>query len=143
MNTLPYLRNFELGGQVALVTGSARGLGLCIARALAGCGARVLINGRNATAAGRPPTRSGATGWTRTRWPSTWPTTPPWRRLSPIDAEHGRLDILVNNVGARNRKTLADTTPAEIRELIDTDLVAGLLLSKLAAERWCARAAAG
>ena len=52
-----------------------------------------------------------------------------------IDAEHGRLDILVNNVGARNRKTLADTTPAEIRELIDTDLVAGLLLSKLAAER--------
>lgn len=38
-------------------------------------------------------------------------------------------------MGARNRKTLADTTPAEIRELIDTDLVAGLLLSKLAAER--------
>ena len=31
---LPYLKQFDLSGQVALVTGSARGLGLCIARAL-------------------------------------------------------------------------------------------------------------
>ncbi|MCD0505095.1 SDR family oxidoreductase, partial [Bordetella petrii] len=57
------------------------------------------------------------------------------RAFAQIDADHGRLDILVNNVGARNRKTLQAITAAEIRELIDTDLVAGLLLAKHAAER--------
>ncbi|MCD0505975.1 SDR family NAD(P)-dependent oxidoreductase, partial [Bordetella petrii] len=45
-----YLQRFSLAGQVALVTGSARGLGLCIARAMAGSGAHVLINGRNGAA---------------------------------------------------------------------------------------------
>jgi gluconate 5-dehydrogenase len=70
MNTLPYLRNFDLTGQVALVTGSARGLGFCIARALAGCGARVLINGRNAEAVAAAAAEL------------TSATTPPWNALS-------------------------------------------------------------
>ena len=136
MNTLPYLRNFELGGQVALVTGSARGLGLCIARALAGCGARVLINGRNATAAEAAADALRRDGLDAHALAfDVADDAAMAQAFARIDAEHGRLDILVNNVGARNRKTLADTTPAEIRELIDTDLVAGLLLSKLAAER--------
>ena len=130
MNTLPYLRNFELGGQVALVTGSARGLGLCIARALAGCGARVLINGRNATAAEAAADALRRDGLDAHALAfDVADDAAMAQAFARIDAEHGRLDILVNNVGARNRKTLADTTPAEIRELIDTDLVAGLLLS--------------
>ena len=134
MNTLPYLRNFELGGQVALVTGSARGLGLCIARALAGC-ARACSS---TAAMPQPPAadalrRDGLDAHALAF--DVADDAAMAQAFARIDAEHGRLDILVNNVGARNRKTLADTTPAEIRELIDTDLVAGLLLSKLAAER--------
>ncbi len=39
---------FSLTGRVALVTGSARGLGLEIARGLAAQGARVFVNGRDA-----------------------------------------------------------------------------------------------
>ena len=38
---------FDLSGRTALVTGSTRGLGLALARALAGAGARVAINGRS------------------------------------------------------------------------------------------------
>ncbi|MCJ9712800.1 SDR family NAD(P)-dependent oxidoreductase, partial [Bordetella hinzii] len=53
--TLPpsqsYLQQFSLTGQVALITGSARGLGWEIARAMAASGAHALINGRNAAAA--------------------------------------------------------------------------------------------
>ncbi|MDZ7729731.1 MAG: SDR family NAD(P)-dependent oxidoreductase [Dehalococcoidia bacterium] len=42
---------FRLDGQVALVTGAARGLGYAMAEALAACGAYVLVNGRDGDAA--------------------------------------------------------------------------------------------
>ncbi|HEY9275185.1 SDR family oxidoreductase [Achromobacter sp.] len=136
MNTLPYLRNFDLTGQVALVTGSARGLGFCIARALAGCGARVLINGRNAEAVAAAAGELSAAGLDAHPLPFDISDDAAMERaFLDIDRDHRRLDILVNNVGARNRKTLRDTSPAEIRELIDTDMVAGMLLAKFAAER--------
>ena len=47
-NRFPYLSTFSLDGKVALVTGSGRGLGLEIARAMSGAGAHVLLNGRDA-----------------------------------------------------------------------------------------------
>ena len=92
--------------------------------------ARVLINGRNATAAEAAADALRRDGLDAHALAfDVADDAAMAQAFARIDAEHGRLDILVNNVGARNRKTLADTTPAEIRELIDTDLVAGLLLS--------------
>ena len=41
------LDNFNLAGRVALVTGSSAGIGLALARGLAGAGARVVLNARN------------------------------------------------------------------------------------------------
>jgi len=131
-----YLQNFSLAGQVALITGSARGLGLSIARAMAASGAHVLINGRNEAA---------VLAAVRSLREANLAASPlvfdvcdeaaMRGAFERIDAEHGRLDILVGNVGARNRKPLQDISPAEVRALIETDLVAGILLAKLAAER--------
>jgi NAD(P)-dependent dehydrogenase (short-subunit alcohol dehydrogenase family) len=51
----------DLSGRTALVTGSTRGLGLAIARALAAAGARVAVNGRVAeTVAARVAELDGA-----------------------------------------------------------------------------------
>jgi gluconate 5-dehydrogenase len=134
--TFPYLEQFSLAGRVALVTGSARGLGLCIARALAGSGAHVLLNGRNAQAVEQAVADLRAEGLAASALPfDVSDDAAAEAAFSRLDAEFGRLDILVNNVGVRNRKTLQAFTPAEIRELIETDLVAGVLLSKRAAER--------
>ena len=41
---------FDLSGRTALVTGSTRGLGAALIRALAAAGARVIVNGRSADA---------------------------------------------------------------------------------------------
>jgi len=140
MTTVPpdqsYLQRFSLAGQVALVTGSARGLGLCIARAMAGCGAHVLINGRTASAVQATVAALREAGLAASALPfDIGDDAAMDRAFAQIDAEHGRLDILVNNVGARNRQTLQAISAAEIRALIDIDLVAGMLLAKQAAER--------
>ena len=46
----------------------------------------------------------------------------------------GRLDILVNNVGARDRRPLKDFSPEEAAALVTTDLVAPMMLAREAAE---------
>jgi len=46
--------NLELGGKVALVTGSSAGIGLAIARQLADEGCKVVLNGRDPERLRRP-----------------------------------------------------------------------------------------
>src|SRR5690606_8057596 len=131
-----YLQNFSLAGQFALITGSARGLGLSIARAMAASGAHVLINGRNEAAVLAAVQSLREANLAASPLVFDVCNEDAMRgAFERIDAEHGRLDILVGNVGARNRKPLQDISPAEVRALIETDLVAGILLAKLAAER--------
>jgi len=133
---VPYLQQFSLAGRVALVTGSARGLGWCIASAMAGCGAHVLINGRNPDAAEAAATELRARGLAASALAfDVADDAAVEQAFATLDRTHGRLDILVNNVGARNRKTLAQISPAEVRALIETDLVAGILLARQAATR--------
>ncbi|SUV67190.1 gluconate 5-dehydrogenase [Bordetella avium] len=133
---LSYLQQFSLAGQVALVTGSARGLGWEIARAMAASGAHVLINGRDAAKAEAAAATLRTAGLAASALPFDVSDHEAMQAaFVTLDAQHGRLDILVNNVGARIRKTLRDISPSEIRQLIDTDLVAGILLAKLATER--------
>ncbi|MDM0108975.1 SDR family NAD(P)-dependent oxidoreductase, partial [Variovorax sp. J22R24] len=40
------LKNFDLTGRTALITGSSAGIGFALARGLAGAGARVILNAR-------------------------------------------------------------------------------------------------
>ena len=46
MSTSP----FDLSGRVALVTGSSRGIGLALARALGNAGAELIVNARDQVA---------------------------------------------------------------------------------------------
>lgn len=53
--------------------------------------------------------------------------------MANIDKVHGRLDILINNVGARDRRPLAEFDDDAIIELLRTDLAAAMTLSRDAA----------
>lgn len=120
MEQTPGLERFSLAERVVLVTGATRGLGLEIARGMAGAGAVVGINGRDAGRA-----REIATGIPNA--------------IEAIVARHGRLDCLVNNAGVRDRRALQDISGDDFRRLIETNLVAQYELSRLAARHMVAR----
>jgi NAD(P)-dependent dehydrogenase (short-subunit alcohol dehydrogenase family) len=103
---------FGLSGQVALVTGAARGLGRAISLALAHAGADVALGLRDVKA------DSGLTAEIRKMGRKTLPLQMDMRSMEQIfsaveaaEKEFGRIDILVNNAG------IAPENPAEnVRE---------------------------
>lgn len=130
----PYLQTFALDGQVALVTGSARGLGWEIASALAGCGAHVVLNGRDAASLRARADTLHAAGLAASIAAFDVGDAAAMRTaLARIERSHGRLDILVNNVGARHRQFLQDFSDADISALLHTNLTAAILLAREAA----------
>ncbi len=121
---------FDLGGHAAIVTGAARGLGREIARGLVAAGAQVWAGGRSA-----PPLQALAAELGPALRPLVFDVADP-RGLelafSRMEAEGG-LDILVNNVGVRDRAPLEALTPDRVRALLEVDLVAPLELARRAA----------
>lgn len=132
--TFPYLQHFSLEGKVALVTGSARGLGLEIARAMAGSGAHVILNGRDENSLSSAVQAITALGQSASALTfDITDFTAIKTAFATIAATHGRLDILVSNAGARNRKPLLDFTDEEIQSMVHANLSAGYVLAREAA----------
>jgi NAD(P)-dependent dehydrogenase (short-subunit alcohol dehydrogenase family) len=91
---------FGLSGKVALVTGSARGLGRAISLALAHAGADIALGLRDGSAHGGLPGEVEALG--RRALPLQMDMTNVDQIFRAVDAtvaHFGRLDILVNNAG--------------------------------------------
>ncbi|MBI4273571.1 MAG: SDR family oxidoreductase [Rhizobiales bacterium] len=122
---------FDLHGRVALVTGGGRGLGLEIAKGLAACGAHVLINGRHPDALERAVADVKALG--HTAEPLAFDITDESSVGLAFLRVEAHLDILVNNVGVRDRRELFEFKMDDVRRLLAADLVAPFDLSRRAA----------
>lgn len=128
------LERFSLQGQVALVTGGGRGLGLSMAKGLAEAGAHVVIIGRTPEMLERAVDTIREAGGEASGVAFDVADLDVGRKVvANIRAEHGRLDIVINNVGARDRRPLSAFSDAEILQLIHTDLLAAISLSREAA----------
>ena len=129
------LRKFSLENRIAVITGSGRGLGFEIAKAFAEAGAHVWLTGRNAQtleeAADTLRNASGKADYAAFDIADTAAGSALVRRIMD---EFGHLDILVNNVGARDRRPLAEFSDDDVLELIRTDLTSSISLSRDAAE---------
>ena len=92
----------SLAGKVSLVTGSTSGIGLGIARALAEAGSAVVLNGFGvASEIARTKDRISADCDVKVSYSPADMTKPAAIRdmIETTLAEHGRLDVLVNNAG--------------------------------------------
>jgi 2-deoxy-D-gluconate 3-dehydrogenase len=124
---------FNLEGRVAIVTGGNGGIGLGMARGLAGAGARIVIAARDAAkskaavqdltgrggeahAVATDVTDEGAVG----------------RLIEATLERYGRLDVLVNNAGINVRKPVHELALAEWRRVLDTNLTSAFLCSRAA-----------
>ena len=91
---------FDLNGQIALVTGAARGLGRAISLALAHAGADVALGLRDAATGGTLVREIEAMG--RRALPLAMDVTDLGQITAAVDkaaSYFGRIDILVNNAG--------------------------------------------
>ena len=126
--------DFSLNNKLALVTGSTRGLGYAIACAYAASGAHVIINGRDALRVNAAVDRIRSAGLRADSWVQDIASLADQpHAFNTLVKRLGTPHILVNNVGVRIRKSLAESTPEDITTMIQTNLVAAIGLSKLAA----------
>jgi len=131
---------FDLTGQVAVVTGTSRGLGQHFARSLARAGADLILTSRNKDSLAPFASELNELG----------------RRVLPLaldvrdhasivaaasEAEdaYGHIDILVNNAGMNIRKPAVEVTWDDWNQILDTNLRGGFFVAQAVAKGMIAR----
>jgi gluconate 5-dehydrogenase len=134
------LKPFDLTGRRALITGSSQGIGLAIARGLAGAGAEIIINGRDQkkleTAAGalrQHGVRVHVAAFDVTVADAVSVS------VDNIEKTVGPIDILFNNAGMQFRTPLEDYPVDKWRELMRINVESVFLVSQAVARHMITR----
>ena len=140
-DTLPNaLSQFVLRGKTALVTGSYRGLGLVMARALAEVGARVILNGRNSEGVARAVDTLVKEGFDAHGVAFDVTVEEEVERgIAQIEQRIGGIDILVNNAGIQRRVPLIETPLGTWEEVLRTNLTGPFLTTRIVGKRMIER----
>ena len=125
------ISQFSLNGKVALITGAARGLGFEMAKALGLAGASILINGRNQESLSEAAVQLGDLG---VNVQALAFDISDELACEVAFSKLPKLDILINNVGQRDRRNLFEFERVDIQKMLDIDLIAPLELSRHAAK---------
>jgi gluconate 5-dehydrogenase len=124
---------FRLDGKRALITGGSRGLGRAMAQALAEAGADLVLIGRDRERLAQA--RAELTALDRRVEMVVGDLNVPEeaeRTCAAILAEHGPMDVLINNVGGRRENVATEEMPLETwRRLVDLNLTSAFVCTKI------------
>jgi gluconate 5-dehydrogenase len=128
------LELFALKGRIALVTGSSQGIGLAIARGLAGAGAHVVLNGRDTARLEAARAELAAEGLKVSA--SAFDVTDEAAvdsAVAALEQEAGPIDILINNAGMQFRTPLEEYPSEKWRELMRVNVESAFLVGRAVA----------
>jgi 2-dehydro-3-deoxy-D-gluconate 5-dehydrogenase len=134
------LDSFRLDNKIALVTGSASGLGAAIAVGLAQAGATVACHGNRRAATETAATIGGSAAAFRADLSSTSGAED---LFTQVKDKFGRVDILINNAGTILRAAAEDVTLTDWQQVLQVNLTSVFQLSQLAARDMIARGGGG
>ena len=125
------MKQYDLTGKVALVTGASYGIGFAIAKGLASAGATIVFNDRKEDLVEKGIEAYKEEGIKAYGYVCDVTDEDAVEELiKKIENEVGIVDILVNNAGIIKRVPMCEMKAAEFREVIDVDLNAPFIMSK-------------
>jgi len=131
---------FDLSGRVAIVTGSSRGLGRYMARALAKAGADLVLTSRTRESLRAFEAETIALGRRAVSLELDVRNHESIERMaSEAEKAFGHLDILVNNAGCNVRKPALDVTWDDWNLILDTNLRGSFFVAQAVARRMIPR----
>lgn len=126
---------FDVSGKTALVTGSARGIGLTLAKGLARAGCKVIINDRAKTRQNQTVSHLHKEGFIA--YGSEFDVTHEdevIEHINSIEKEIGPISILVNNAGIQIRSPLEEFRLSDWQKIMDVNLTGAFIVSKAVAK---------
>jgi gluconate 5-dehydrogenase len=131
---------FDLTGQVAIVTGTSRGLGQYFARALAKAGADLVLTSRDRASLAPFENEIKALGRRAISIELDVRNHESIERMAAeAESAFGQIHILVNNAGCNIRKPALDVTWQDWNQILDTNLRGSFFVAQAIARRMIAR----
>ena len=134
------LDSFNLAGRTALITGSSAGIGLALARGLAGAGATVILNARNEDKLQQAATRlreDGAAVHAVAFDVTSGPAVA--EAIARIERDIAPIDVLVNNAGVQRRAPFDEFPQEQWNELMKTNVDSVFLVGQAVARHMIPR----
>jgi NAD(P)-dependent dehydrogenase (short-subunit alcohol dehydrogenase family) len=131
---------FDLTGNVAIVTGASRGLGQYFARALASCGADLILTSRDRTHCLPFEEEIKQMGVKAVSLALDVRKQESIEAMAAAAADaYGKIDILVNNAGMNIRKPALDVQWDDWNAILDTNLRGSFFVAQAVARRMVER----
>jgi gluconate 5-dehydrogenase len=131
---------FDLTGQVAIVTGTSRGLGQYFATALAKAGADLVITSRKRDTLAKFEAEMKALGRRVVSLELDVRDQQSIERMAAeAEAAFGQIHILVNNAGMNIRKPALEVTWSDWNQILDTNLRGTFFVAQAVARRMIAK----
>ena len=135
---------FGLSGKAALITGGCGGIGEAVSRGVAAIGAKVAIADYEIEKAKAFAERLRSDGFDAVAFPFNALIPADTERLvDEVAAHFGRIDILVNTVGAQREEKVGEVTEENFDYVIDVNLKSTMFQAQAVAKRMIAQGNGG